>query len=316
MLRLSESGRIPALSSCEMTVALTSTLHETKEIQAFNLFLNNWVDSISTFGSGQTISMNIRRATNPRTSVRHRRRYGRAVPAFCVAQRGRTALYTFPPEDFWDFWGGCKVTFEWFSDTVANGEWGSQTPEPRYPSVRFPDGTLLRQDILLPDGRETERFWLVFGGAAFGLGYGDLGAFGFDAVAAASALRVSLAARSVDAGELHPGPRGERPRRSSSSIGREVWIPDPPTLFRLGFDWSRVRVIPAGGTSQLSTMPINGTLIKEEHDPKVFLVDNNKLRWVTSPAAMDGRCLPWRHIHVVPDNSLTPLAHGLDLGPP
>ena len=247
--------------------------------------------------------------------MRHRHRYGRPVRRFAWP-RGRTALYTFPPEDFWDFWGGCKVTFEWFSDTVANGKWGSQTPEPRYPLVRFPDGTLLRQDILLPDGHETERFWLVFGGGAFGLGYGDLSAFGFDAVAAASAMRVPSPPGPSTPADFTLVREVNDPKVFVIYGGAKFWIPDPPTLFRLGFDWSRVRIIPAGGTSQMLPMPINGTLIKEEHDPKVFLVDNNKLRWVTSPAAMDGRCPSWRHIRVPPDDSLTTLAHGPDLGPP
>jgi hypothetical protein len=97
--------------------------------------------------------------------------------------------------------------------------------------------------------------------------------------------------------------------------GAKFWIPDPPTLFALGFDWSHVGVIPPGGTMKLRTVPIDGTLLKEQHDPKIYVVESGQLRWVTSPAAMDGRCLPWRHVRVVPDNSLAALPHGPDLGP-
>ena len=63
------------------------------------------------------------------------------------------------------------------------------------------------------------------------------------------------------------------------------------------------------------TIPIDGTLIKEQHDPKVYLVQNQQLRWVTSPAAMDSQCLSWRHVRTVPDNSLATLPRGADLGP-
>ncbi len=94
--------------------------------------------------------------------------------------------------------------------------------------------------------------------------------------------------------------------------GAKFWIPDPPTLTDLGFDWSMVRVIPAGGTSKLLTIPIDGTLIMEQHPQKKFLVDNQQLRFA-SDAAMDARCLPSRHVRVVPDTSLSALPTGPDL---
>ena len=98
--------------------------------------------------------------------------------------------------------------------------------------------------------------------------------------------------------------------------GAKFRIPDPPTLTTLGFDWSMVRLIPAGGTSKLLTIPIDRTLIKEQHDPKVYVVDHQQLSWVKSPAVMDARCLPWRHVRVVPDTSLSTLPHGPDLDLP
>jgi len=97
--------------------------------------------------------------------------------------------------------------------------------------------------------------------------------------------------------------------------GAKFWIPDPPTLFSLGFNFSRVLITPPGGTAQLLTMPIDGTLLREQHNPMVFLIDNSQLRWVTSPAVMDARCLPWRHIRIVPDNALAGLTRGPDLNP-
>jgi hypothetical protein len=95
--------------------------------------------------------------------------------------------------------------------------------------------------------------------------------------------------------------------------GGKFHIPDPPTLFALGFDWTRVGVIPPGGLGKLLRTPIDGTLIKEQHDPSIFLVDKHQLRKVKSPAVMDARCLPWRLVRVVPDNTLAGLPHGPDL---
>ena len=150
-------ARTPALSSCQMTIVFSSTLTEGKEIQAWNIFNNSFADRIGSASLGLASSMNIRRAWGP----------GRACGAgtdtlvlcrYFAWPRGRTALYSFPPQDFWDFWGGCTVTFSWFSDTAGSGRWGNQTPQPVYPLVAFPDRTLMR------DGAG---FRVVFGGTDF-----------------------------------------------------------------------------------------------------------------------------------------------------
>jgi hypothetical protein len=57
----------------------------------------------------------------------------------------------------------------------------------------------------------------------------------------------------------------------------------------------------------------DGTLIKEFADPKIFLVTNGQLSWVTSPSSMDNRCLPWRHVRTVPNAALASLPRGPDL---
>jgi hypothetical protein len=319
--------RKPGSSSCEMEVVLTSTLSQTKGILAWNVFRNSWTDSISTSGGGQQVSMDIRRAgavgqrcgTGTDTVV-----LGRYDPS----PWGWKALYCFPPQDFWDFWGGCKVTFEWFSDTHGSGLWGSQTPQPEYPLVQFPDGTLMREDLLLPDDRETTRFFVVFGGAGFSIGYGELAPMRLSAASAISF--VPLPSTPADGTLVR---EWDRPEVYVTYGGAKFWIPDADTFYALGFDGSRVRVIPPGGTSQLRTMPIDGTLLREEKsprlegprpdflfpahgvDPGVHLVDNQQLRRVTSTAAMEENCLPWRHVRRVPENSLAALQRGPDLGP-
>jgi hypothetical protein len=172
--------------------------------------------------------------------------------------------------------------------------------------VRFPDRTLMRDD---------GSFRVVFGGTDFipddsivvnGIRYLDA----FDPIAAVPFNQ--LPSTAVDGTVVR---EANRPEVYVVYGGAKFWIPDPPTLFALGFDWSHVGVIPPGGTAKLRTMPIDGTLLKEQHDPKIYVVESGQLRWVTSPAAMDGRCLPWRHVRIVPDTSLAALPHGPDLGP-
>jgi hypothetical protein len=298
-------ARTPALSSCEMTILFSSTLAEAKEIQAWNIFNNNFSDRIGSSSLGLASSMKITRAWGPGRGCGG----GTDTVVLCryfAWPRGRTALYSFPPQDFWDFWGGCTVTFEWFDDRSGSGLWGSQTSEPTYPLVRFPDRTLMRDD---------GGFRVVFGGTDFvadesivvsGIRYLDA----FDPIAAVPFTQ--LPSTAVDGTVVR---EWNRPEVYVVYGGAKFWIPDPPTLFALGFDWSRVGVIPPGETAKLRTVPIDRTLLKEQHDPKIYVVESGQLRWVTSPAAMDGRCLPWRHVRIVPDNSLAALPHGPDLGP-
>ena len=321
-----------SLSRCRMKIELVSTLPNTKEIQAFNFYNDSWLELIDSDPSGAVTSMGITKwkpgqdcSEGTDTVV-----LARATPF------GPKAMYTFGTNDFWDFWGGCTVRFTWVGDRdTAFPAWaplGSQTPGPTYPAVRLPDGTLMRNAA----GTGVN---VVFGGTDFPADTGFLGVSTIETSAATTRATLEPDRRNLLGG---PGPlartllAGAIPFEQLPPIpadftlvrewnGPEVYvvfggakfrIPDPPTLFSLGFDWSMVRVIPAGGTSKLLTIPIDRTLLKEQHDPRVFHVENQALRLVTSPAVMEARCLPWRHVRTVPDNSLSALPHGPDLNLP
>ncbi len=323
-----------SLSRCQMRVELSSSLAEIKEIQAFNFHNNTWDNQLDSNPGGAVTAMTIKK-----------RKPGQGCEAgtdTLVLARADTfgpkAFYAFPTDDLWDFWGGCTVRFSWVRDLdyfhgePPFGPSGAQTPAPSYPAVRLPDGALMRNAA-------GTGLSVVFGGTDFPADPGYLGATVLDTTAA-----TARAARAPDARDLL-GMVGARDRRLLGGAiaymqlpalpadftlvrewnrpevyvvfgGAKFRIPDPPTLMTLGFDWSMVRVIPAGGTAKLLTMPIDRTLIKEQHDPKIFHVDNQELRWVKSPAVMDARCLPWRHVRIVPDASLSTLPHGPDLDLP
>jgi hypothetical protein len=292
--------RTRSLSSCQMLVQLLAAVTETKEIQAWNMFSNNFVDSISS-SNGVLASMTIRKAGAPGLSC------GTGADTVVLCRdfswpRGRTALYTFPPQDFWDFWGGCTVTFNWVFDTMGSGRWGNQTPAPTYPLVQLPDGSVMS------DATGANLF-IVFGGAKFPIDDTFINATSPD-LSNVSPFISDLPSTPADFTLLR---EIDRPEVFVVYGGAKFWIPDPPTLHMLGFDFPQVRVIPSGTTAQLRTVPIDGTLIKEFADPKIFLVTNGQLSWVTSPSSMDNRCLPWRHVRTVPNAALASLPRGPDL---
>jgi hypothetical protein len=304
--------RNSALASCQMTVDFSSTLSEGKEIQAWNLFNNNFVDRIGSDSLGLRPSMVIQKAGSPGQAC------GAGADTVILCRyfawpRGRTALYTFSPQDFWDFWGGCTVTFDWISDTQGSNFWGDQTPQPAYPLVQDADFTLMR------NATDTGVLVIV-GGAGFPADSTYLMNMGLNGPAIPfSASLPSLPADGTLVREMNQnkifivfgGAKFSVPTRISFTFkGKQFFL---PALNFLGHSPKDVRIIPSGGTAQLLTIPMDGTLLREQQDPRVFLVDQGQLRWVTSPAVMDARCLSWRHVRIVPENTLAALPQGPDL---
>lgn len=296
--------RDPSLSACEMRVDLVSTVAEPKDILAWNFYANTYVDRVGSAGLGLPATMKIRKSASMGVAC------DQGTDSVILRRRDAafgnwTAWYWFSPQDFWDFWGGCNVTFEWFADFIRpRGLWGDETPPPRYPLVPFPDGTLMVDNM--------GNFSVVLGGTDFAVPPSSLSALGL------------IPSDAIPFTQLHP-------IAADFTLVRELftpevyviyggawfWIPNPPTFDSLGFSWGQVRVLPPGATAaKRRQMPIDGTLLRERNDPRVYLVENQELRWVTSPAAMNGRCLPWRHVRLAPDNQLAGLKKGPDLGPP
>jgi hypothetical protein len=292
-----------------MRVELSSTLPETKQIQAFNYASNAWVDHIDSDPTGAVTAMTI-----------NKRRPGQGcsvgtdtVVLARATSIGPKGMYTFRPDDFWDFWGGCTVTFTWVRDSSPDqrpsGPAGDEASL-RYPIVQLPDRTLMRNEAGTFPG-----FRVVFGGTDFavddsifvnGLRYLDL----FDTLAAVPFQ--SLPPLPVDGTLVR---EWQRPEVYVVYGGAAFPIPDPVARFDPGLDLARVGALPSGPRSlgKLLHIPVDGTLLRQQHDLSVFLVDKRRLRRVKSWAVMDARCLPWRHVRVVPDGALAALPRGADL---
>ena len=97
--------------------------------------------------------------------------------------------------------------------------------------------------------------------------------------------------------------------------GAKFQIRDLATFTSLGFNMIQVRTLPTGGLSKLKKMPINGTLVREQHSSTVYVADKGKLRRIAK-AAIEGRCISSRNVRVVPDKALASLSKGPDLGKP
>ena len=344
-------ARDSSLSRCQMKVELASTLPGPKQIQAFNLYNDTWHDQIDSDPSGAVTAMTI-----------EKRKSGQGCSAgtdTVVLARaewlGPKGMYAFPSGDLWDFWGGCTVTFRWVADVdfasqPPLGPSGDQTPAIRYPIVPFPDGTRMRN-------ASGPGLRVVFGGTDFPADPGYLGVMASETDAAtAQAVRapdardlrglvgvrdpdlLAGAVAFVDLPTLPVDFTLVREWNSSKTYvvfgGAKFEIPDDQTLYTLGFTSDMVRVIPAGGTAKLRTVPIDGTLIKEQNDPSIYLVENEELRRVEDPAVIppplgqlheppsrsrlapwrwspaDPRCLPGRHVRTVPDTALAALPRG------
>ncbi|WP_290055934.1 hypothetical protein [Amycolatopsis solani] len=97
--------------------------------------------------------------------------------------------------------------------------------------------------------------------------------------------------------------------------GKGFHIPDPDTLFRLGFTWNDVRVVPAGGFSALDKAPRDLALLKEETAAAVYVVEHGELRHVPDPETFAARGFRWDRIGVVPDGGLADIPVGPPLPP-
>lgn len=221
-----------------------------------------------------------------------------------------TGLYTFQPNDLWDFWGGMKVTITWVGDTGGSNVWGPAVPPVAYPIVKFPDGTLVNT------AAAPGVVFLVFGGAKFLVDPANtLGLNLALALAQDPAVVNSLPPAPVDGTLLR---EVNDPRVYVFFGGAKFWIPSPAALTSMGFNFGQVGIVPPGTLGPIPLVPRHGTLLREQTDPRVYLVKEFqgpglRLCWVTSPGVFNSMCLAWRNVRIVPDGSLAALPKGPDL---
>jgi hypothetical protein len=93
--------------------------------------------------------------------------------------------------------------------------------------------------------------------------------------------------------------------------GAKFWIPDPATLARLYGGWAAVEVVPDGTLEKegIGDHPVDNTLLKEEHDPHVWRMENNQKCWVVSPSVLS-KYGGWAVVRIVPNGALQKFSQG------
>jgi hypothetical protein len=95
--------------------------------------------------------------------------------------------------------------------------------------------------------------------------------------------------------------------------GARFHIPDPTAMEAFG-GFGIVHLVPDGTLGQFQRLPKEGTLIREISDTKVYLIENGRKRWVTTPADLDHlggsptvRIVPDGALAAIPDGPTIPL---------
>lgn len=101
--------------------------------------------------------------------------------------------------------------------------------------------------------------------------------------------------------------KGSGPEVYVVEDGIRRWIPNPTIFSAYLFDWNKVKFVtddvlnnyPKG--ANVSNTFINGTLVKSDKNPRVYVWDNTKFRWISDPYIFSSNNFSWGDIIIVPD---------------
>src|SRR5207237_76061 len=94
--------------------------------------------------------------------------------------------------------------------------------------------------------------------------------------------------------------------------GARFGLPDPETAAALGLNLGRVGRGPGGSFDRggIGFVPADGTLLQQQGDPVVYVIQRGQRRGVPSREAADMLGLDWGRIHWVPSGELNALPDG------
>jgi hypothetical protein len=120
--------------------------------------------------------------------------------------------------------------------------------------------------------------------------------------------------------------QSDRPEVWKIENNSRRWVPDPETLNTLG-GWGVVKVLPFGQVIENPIGPMipsaiqpykwdDGSLIAAWPDPRVYVMEGNRRRWITSPQVMTDRGYDWAQIQPISSMEMNAIAEGPpDYGP-
>jgi hypothetical protein len=113
--------------------------------------------------------------------------------------------------------------------------------------------------------------------------------------------------------------KGSGPEVYIMEYGLKRWIPTPAVFQSLFLDWNKIKRVtddllnsfPNG--NKMSSNFSEGALLKSDKNAKVYLNDNNKLRWVPDPYVFNSNNFSWENITTVTDATINWRTKGTDV---
>jgi len=93
--------------------------------------------------------------------------------------------------------------------------------------------------------------------------------------------------------------------------GCRQYIPNPDTYNNLFRDWNGIiRVVDIDAITLDQDISVGAILAKGTSTNKIYLISNNRKRWIVSPAVMDKYYFDWRKVYVVPQILINSIPSG------
>jgi len=91
--------------------------------------------------------------------------------------------------------------------------------------------------------------------------------------------------------------------------GAKFWVPNPQVLQDLYGGWGNVKIVLDGALAGLPVLPRSGTILREQSNPAVYLIEERTKRYITSPSVLQ-RYGGASAVRVVPNGSLGSIPTG------
>jgi hypothetical protein len=285
----------PGLPRCQIHVVLETApkIWRKKELLGWNYFRYSFNEIVAT--------SNVDHGPNEMIISRGGCNSGVDTIVFKKADWGGNithGMYSLDPSQMWPYLGGKKVTFNWVEDDFGSGRWGEATTIPS----GYRDGNLLTAF-----GRPI---LVLYGRAGFPMDPATRQRLGLDPpFEVPSSFLDRIRSLPNDYTLLR-----EETRTPIYVIfgGAKFQIPDLQTFPRIGLNAANLRIIPNGTLQEngIGDMPQDGTVLREETDPRVFLMRNAQKCHISSPTRLEELCLSWNDVRFVPNGALSHIPTG------
>jgi hypothetical protein len=94
--------------------------------------------------------------------------------------------------------------------------------------------------------------------------------------------------------------------------GAKFWIPSPEVFNAMGFQWNAIQTVSVQDIAAIPNVPQDGTLLKEQSTPPVYLMQGGAKCHVLSSAGVVAAG-GWDEVRVVPDGALANIPDGNDI---